>query len=90
MKGLRLTRVCIVLLHKKERWRPWRWGLAVRGPEESEGVVSGTGGGGLGEVTRALCNHPDVYMARYLLYKLYAKSTAVSMGSKKTLQLNLK
>lgn len=62
---------------------PTETGRAVRGPEESRGVLSGTGGGGLGEMARALCNHPDVHMAHYLLYKLYAKSTAVSMGSKK-------
>lgn len=88
MRGPRPTRVCIVPLWKQERWHPWRWGRAVWGPEESGSVVSGTGGGGLGNMARALCNHPDVHMAHCLLYKLYAKSTATSMGSKKTLKLN--
>ena len=78
----RLTKVRMVPLQKKERWCPQRWHPVVWGWEDSGSVVSGAGGG-TGDTARAMCDHPGVYLALFLLFKLYAKSMDFRMGSKK-------
>ena len=82
MRESRLTKVRMVPLQKKERWCPQRWRPVVWGWKESGSVVSGAGGG-VGDTARAMCDHPGVYLALFLLFKLYAKSMDFRMGSKK-------
>lgn len=53
-------------------------------------MVSGAGGAGPGDMGNAVSNHPDVYMALFLLYKLDARGKSMSFrtGSKNNLKFN--